>query len=94
MTGTDEIESFWASANTRAAGLDATDPQAPMRGLFHLPAGLIYLDGNSLGPAPKAAFADVEAATRQEWAEGLIRSWNAERWFDLPTLYGATASRR
>ena len=79
---------FWAKARTRAAGLDAADPLAAMRDLFHLPEGVIYLDGNSLGPAPKAAFAEVEAATRQEWAEGLIRSWNTEDWFDLPQIYG------
>ena len=49
---------------------------------------MIYLDGNSLGPTPKAAFAEIETAVRQEWAEGLIRRWNAEDWFDLPQLYG------
>ena len=62
-----------------------------MRELFHLPAGVIYLDGNSLGPPPKAAFAELEQAARQEWGEGLIRSWNAAGWFDLPTRW-ATAS--
>ncbi len=88
MTGMDDIDGFWAEARHRAAALDAADPLAPMRGLFHLPEGLIYLDGNSLGPAPKAAPAEVEAATSREWAEGLIRSWNTERWFDLPVNYG------
>ncbi len=79
---------FWAKARARAAALDAADPLAAMRGLFHLPEGLIYLDGNSLGPAPKAVIAEVEAATRDEWAEGLIRSWNTAGWFDLPVIYG------
>ena len=88
MTGSHEMTAFWANARARAAALDAADPLAAMRELFHLPEGLIYLDGNSLGPAPKAAFAEVEAATRDEWAEGLIRSWNTERWFDLPVIYG------
>ena len=88
MTGSHEMTAFWANARARAAALDAADPLAAMRGLFHLPEGLIYLDGNSLGPAPKAAIAEVEAATRREWAEGLIRSWNTERWFDLPVIYG------
>ena len=82
------MTAFWAEARARAAALDAADPLAAMRALFHLPEGLIYLDGNSLGPAPKAAIAEVEAATRREWAEGLIRSWNTERWFDLPVIYG------
>jgi kynureninase len=82
------MAAFWAEARSVAATLDAADPLAPMRGLFHLPAGVIYLDGNSLGPAPMAVFAEVERTTRREWAEGLIRSWNAEDWFDLPQLYG------
>jgi kynureninase len=82
------MTAFWAEARARAARLDAADPLAAMRGLFHLPEGLIYLDGNSLGPAPKAAFAEVAAATRDEWAEGLIRSWNTHAWFDLPVIYG------
>ncbi len=88
MTGTNDTTAFWADARTRAAALDAADPLAAMRGLFHLPEGLIYLDGNSLGPAPKAAIAEVAAAARDEWAEGLIGSWNAQDWFDLPQIYG------
>ncbi|MHA1537859.1 MAG: kynureninase [Alphaproteobacteria bacterium] len=93
MTDTQDMTAFWRDARARAAALDAADPLAATRALFHLPEGLIYLDGNSLGPAPKAAFAEVEAATRGEWAEGLIRSWNAERWFDLPAIYGDRLAR-
>jgi kynureninase len=88
MAESGDMSAFWAAACARAAALDAADPLAPMRARFHLPDGVIYLDGNSLGPAPKAAFAEIDAVTRQEWAEGLIRSWNAEDWFDLPQLYG------
>jgi kynureninase len=88
MTRTDDLEIFWAEAGRRADTLDATDPLAPARALFHMPEDVIYLDGNSLGPAPKAVFDEVDSATRREWADGLIRSWNTEGWFDLPQLYG------
>jgi kynureninase len=92
MASTDDMkmfgEMFWADARVRADALDAADPLASMRALFHLPEDVIYLDGNSLGPAPKAVFNEVESATRHEWADGLIRSWNTEGWFDLPQVYG------
>jgi kynureninase len=69
--------------------LDREDELAPYRELFQLPEGLIYLDGNSLGPAPKAVFAEMEHAVREEWANGLIGSWNEAGWFDLPRRLGA-----
>ena len=37
-----------------ALALDAADPLAHLREQFAIPAGLIYLDGNSLGVMPKA----------------------------------------
>ena len=70
------------------ADLDKLDPFASVRDQFVLPEGLIYLDGNSLGPAPKAAFADIERTTHQEWAQDLIGSWNSAGWFELPSTLG------
>ncbi len=73
--------------------LDAADPLRAMRDLFHLPSDVIYLDGNSLGPAPKSVFAELERTARQEWAEGLIRSWNTAGWFTLTDTLGDRVGR-
>jgi len=70
------------------AELDAADPLAHFRDRFALPAGVIYLDGNSLGARPKAAAARIEDAVLREWGEGLITSWNAAGWVDAPRRVG------
>ena len=75
--------------NHSVADLDNQDPFARVRDQFVLPEGLIYLDGNSLGPAPKAVFAEIEKTARQEWAQDLIGSWNSAGWFELPSSLGA-----
>ncbi len=64
-----------------------TDFAATKR-LFHLPGGVVYLDGNSLGPLPKAAPARMEAALREEWGEMLITGWNRAGWMDQPRRLG------
>jgi len=69
--------------------LDDADPLRPLRAHFHIPPGTIYLDGNSLGVMPMAATARAAQVVQQEWGEGLIRSWNAAGWFDLPQRLGA-----
>lgn len=63
--------------------LDAQDPLAGVRACFSVPAGSIYLDGNSLGALQPAVTRRVRAAL-DEWGDGLIRSWNDARWVDLP----------
>ena len=68
--------------------LDAQDRLAPLREHFTLPPGVIYLDGNSLGVAPKATAARVADVVTREWGADLIQSWNTASWFDLPQRLG------
>ncbi len=68
--------------------MDIGDPLAAVREKFHLPAGVVYLDGNSLGAAPKAAFEELNAAAKSEWADQLIRSWQGAGWWALPETLG------
>lgn len=81
-------DAFWAAALGEAEAADAADPLAGARERFRLPPGVIYLDGNSLGPAPEAALADLGRAAEEEWARDLIASWNKARWFAAPTDCG------
>lgn len=73
----------------KVEGLDKSDPLATKRGAFQLPEGLIYLDGNSLGPLADGVAERVAEVVNREWGEGLIRSWNAAGWIDLPARTGA-----
>jgi len=73
---------------TKATEMDAVDGLARFREYFHIPDGVIYLDGNSLGVMPRRAPGRlVEVATR-EWADGLIRSWDEAGWIELPLTVG------
>jgi kynureninase len=76
-----------------ALALDAADPLAPLRDLFSLPAGTIYLDGNSLGVLPKTTAARVQQVVQNEWGVGLIGSWNSAGWIDLPQRVGDKIAR-
>jgi kynureninase len=73
--------------------LDAADPLRGLRELFHVPEGVIYLDGNSLGVMPKAAPARIAQAVTEEWGTQLIRAWNQSGWFDLPQRLGDKLAR-
>ena len=71
---------------------------AAKKALFHLPEGVIYLDGNSLGPMVKTAPAAVDRAVQAEWGEMLIRGWNGPEkrgagWMAQPVVLGNCVGR-
>jgi kynureninase len=72
---------------------DTRDPLAPLRARFVLPEGLIYLDGNSLGALPKGVAPRLRQAVDNEWATGLIRSWNDAGWYRAPQRVGAKIAK-
>ncbi len=72
----------------QAKKLDAEDPLAHYRNEFELAEGLIYLDGNSLGPLPKRTADRVAHAVHTQWGADLITSWNKHGWMDMPHKLG------
>lgn len=63
------------------------------RQAFHLPEGLTYLDGNSLGPMPVAANERVSRMMAEEWSEMLITGWNRAGWYVQPCKVGDRIAR-
>ncbi|OSQ47665.1 kynureninase [Thalassospira alkalitolerans] len=66
---------------------------AATKALFHIPDGVIYLDGNSLGAMPKTAAARASSMITDEWGEMLIRGWNDAKWMAQPTRVGDMVAR-
>jgi kynureninase len=80
------------SDRRRAEALDAADPLAPFvaESIVTDPDRL-YLDGNSLGRLTHRARNRLLQLVDDEWAAGLVRSWEA--WIDLPTQVGDALAR-
>ncbi len=82
------------SAFDRTAGeLDRADPLAPLRQAFELPKGVVYLDGNSLGPLPKVVPKALAQVIERQWGASLIKSWNDHDWINLPSRVGEKIAR-
>lgn len=63
------------------------------RARFHVPEGVRYFDGNSLGLMPKAVAPYVNDVVATQWANGLIRSWHEADWRLLPQTAGQKVAR-
>ncbi len=65
----------------------------PRKAQFHLPEGIIYLDGNSLGPLPRNVTEHVSNMMENEWGQLLIKGWNEARWMEQPVRVGNQIAR-
>ncbi len=72
--------------------LDAADPLADKRSLFHLQEDVVYLVGHSLGPSSMASIDAVRRCLEEDWKNGLVGSWNSAGWFDMAKTLGAKIS--
>ncbi|MDP2085198.1 MAG: kynureninase [Gemmobacter sp.] len=63
------------------------------KAMFDLPEGVIYLDGNSLGPLPRGVADRVGRAITAEWGQMLITGWNKAGWMDMPARVGDRIAR-
>ncbi len=63
------------------------------RAMFDLPEGMIYLNGNSLGPMPKAAPKAMGRFLNDEWRTELIKGWNTKNWFMQTNTLGDRIGR-
>lgn len=66
---------------------------AATKAMFDLPEGMIYLDGNSLGPLPKATKNRVSSMIEDEWGKMLITGWNKAGWMQQPGAIGDRIGR-
>lgn len=60
----------------------------PRKELFDIPQGIIYLDGNSLGPPIRGSTDCADLVISEEWGQELIKAWNTAGWMSLPQSVG------
>ncbi len=61
--------------------------------MFTIPKGMIYLDGNSLGPMPVDVPGRMAQMLSDEWGQMLIKGWNGAGWMDQPARIGDQIGR-
>ncbi|MEU8471746.1 kynureninase [Streptomyces sp. NPDC029006] len=83
----------FTALDEQAVRLDADDVLAPLGERFLLPDGVVYLDGNSLGPLPAAVPQALTDVVSRQWGTDLIRSWNTNGWWDAPLRVGDAVGR-
>jgi kynureninase len=88
-----EADKLMSLSRSDCLALDAADPLAPFLARFHRPQGLLYFDGNSLGMLSREAKRRAIDAIEREWGEGLIESWTAANWIDLPEKVGGKIAK-
>ncbi|GAA0723586.1 kynureninase [Halorubrum trapanicum] len=72
-----------------AARLDENDPLSGFADRYRIPDGVLYMDGNSLGPASDAALASLDRVV-EEWRDLLISGWTDADppWFEVGERLG------
>jgi kynureninase len=72
-----------------AARLDDADPLSAFADRYRVPRDVLYMDGNSLGPASDAALASLDRVV-DEWRELLIAGWTGADppWFSVGERLG------
>jgi len=71
--------------STQSTALPTT---LPIKQKFVLPEGLVYLDGNSLGPLPRSLSEYLSSMVREQWGQHLIKGWNIDDWMGQPLRVG------
>ncbi|MEL6686351.1 MAG: aminotransferase class V-fold PLP-dependent enzyme [Pseudomonadota bacterium] len=72
-----------------AAQFDRDDRLRDARDAFAIDEGITYLVGHSLGPPTQYVLNAARQTAEQDWASGLVGSWNSADWIDLPSIVGA-----
>lgn len=93
VTGAGDHGCVQDSLDRRAAQLDHRAPLDGWRDRFDLPSGLVYLDGNSLGPLPRGVAEAVADVVTRQWGHDLIASWNDNDWWQAPSRAGDLIGR-